>query len=107
MAHGQAKAHGCRADLVRPYTAADFRRQDESDDEGFYNAPETCGKWQVWQQVWTDVDRCGQMWTADVHKFGPWSVNLLDLDCDCWNRDNAWLGMVGKDWHIHMKSDVY
>lgn len=22
-----------------PYTAADFRRQDESDDEGFYNAP--------------------------------------------------------------------
>lgn len=24
--------------LVRPYTAADFRRQDESDDEGFYNA---------------------------------------------------------------------
>ena len=23
---------------LRPYTAADFRRQDESDDQGFYNA---------------------------------------------------------------------
>ena len=25
--------------MPRPYTAADFRRQDESDDQGFYNAP--------------------------------------------------------------------
>lgn len=32
--HKALQAHHC----LRPYTAADFRRQDESDDEGFYNA---------------------------------------------------------------------
>ena len=32
--HKALLPHHC----LRPYTAADFRRQDESDDEGFYNA---------------------------------------------------------------------
>lgn len=47
--HKALQAHHC---LVRPYTAADFRRQDESDDEGFYNALLVLQYGQESQRLW-------------------------------------------------------
>ena len=47
--HKALQPHHC---LVRPYTAADFRRQDESDDEGFYNALLVLQYGQESQRLW-------------------------------------------------------
>jgi hypothetical protein len=59
---------------LRPYTAADFRRQDESDDQGFYNAQPGHGGFDVLGQarcwLFIVIDSCNSsFFFMVVHRF--------------------------------------